>query len=177
MTAPETFPDACRRWRRLRKLSQLDLALAAEVSQRHVSWLETGRSRPSREMVLRLSEALEVPLRDRNLLLQAAGFAAHYRESSLNDPLMGAVREALVQVLDNHEPFPAVVVDRRWNVKLLNRAAELMLDLASDLQAMQVNETVNGEWNLAQLTLHPLGLRHPSFGACALSRWPAGTMR
>ena len=91
----QDFKTVCRHWRQFRKLSQLDLALAANVSQRHVSWLETGRSRPSREMVLRLSEAMEVPLRARNTLLQAAGFSAAYQESGLDEATMAPVLDAL----------------------------------------------------------------------------------
>ena len=93
-------------------MSQLDLAVAADVSQRHVSWLETGRSQPSREMVLRLSDAMEVPLRDRNQFLNAAGFAAIYKESGLDEPSMESVRSVLNDILSNHNPYPAVVLDR-----------------------------------------------------------------
>ena len=89
------FKTLCRRWRQYRKLSQLDLALMADVSQRHVSWLETGRSQPSREMVVRLSEAMDIPLRERNTLLQSAGFSAVYRETDLSDPAMAPVLDAL----------------------------------------------------------------------------------
>ena len=121
MTAATSFPTLCRQWRRLRHLSQLQLAEHAAISQRHLSWLENGRSQPSRDMVLRLAEALEVPLRERNALLHAAGFAPQYRESGLDEPHMAAVRAALDQVLIHHEPFPAVVVDRKWNLVLGNR--------------------------------------------------------
>ena len=116
--ASQPFQSICRQWRQFRKLSQLDLALAANVSQRHVSWLETGRSQPSREMVVRLSEAMDIPLRERNLLLQSAGFAAEYRESTLEDPAMAPVLDALTRVLEHHEPLPAMVVDRFWNVRM-----------------------------------------------------------
>src|SRR3954470_22493440 len=105
-----------REWRQRRRLSQLDLALEAGVSAPHLSFLETGRSKPSREMVLHLAEELEVPLRDRNRLLLAAGYAPVYGERSLDDPEMAPVREALELVLRGHEPYPAVVVDRGWNV-------------------------------------------------------------
>jgi len=99
-SASQNFPSVCRQWRQLRKLSQLDLALTADISQRHVSWLETGRSRPSREMVIRLSDALEIPLRERNVLLQSAGFSAVYNESRLDEPVMAPVLEALRHVLE-----------------------------------------------------------------------------
>lgn len=151
------FQSQCRRWRQLRKLSQLDLALAADVSQRHVSWLETGRSKPSREMVLRLSEAMEIPLRERNVLLQSAGFASVYSESSLEEPAMVPVLDALDRILAHHDPLPAVVVDRVWNVKRMNGAAKAMLALATDPAALR--EPGTGEINLALLTLHPGGLR------------------
>src|SRR6187549_2527819 len=98
-------------WRRRRRMSQLDLALEAGVSARHLSFLETGRSRPSRDMVLRLCEELSVPLRDRNGLLLAAGFAPAYQERPLEAPEMEPVRRAVAQVLTGHEPFPAAVVD------------------------------------------------------------------
>src|SRR5213596_2100771 len=101
-----------RDWRNRRRLSQLDLALEAGVSARHLSFVETGRSKPSREMVLHLAEQLEVPLRDRNQLLLAAGYAPAYAEHAIDAPEMSPVREALRRVLDGHNPYPAVVVDR-----------------------------------------------------------------
>jgi transcriptional regulator with XRE-family HTH domain len=155
----QDFPSACRQWRQYRKLSQLDLALAANVSQRHLSWLETGRSQPSREMVVRLADALEIPLRERNLLFQAAGYAAAYRETQLDEPAMAPVLDALNYVLSNHEPLPAVVVDRFWNVKKRNRAADLMLGIGGDPAAMLDDAGDDGELNLALLTVHPAGLR------------------
>ena len=156
----QTFPSLCRQWRRFRKLSQLDLALEADVSQRHVSWLETGRSRPSREMVERLSEAMDVPLRERNLLLTAAGFSPRYAERSLDEPTMAAVLDAIDRILGNHEPLPAVVVDRFWNVKRRNRAAERMFSLVGDLDQMSAELSPGStEPNLALLSLHPQGLR------------------
>lgn len=108
--------ELLRGWRELRRLSQLDLSLLADVSTRHLSFVETGRSQPSREMVLHLSEQLELPLRDRNQLLLAAGFAPVYPESPLDSPQMAAIMAAVRQILTAHEPFPAVVVDRRWNM-------------------------------------------------------------
>src|SRR5881227_654671 len=107
-----TVGTLLRDWRRRRRLSQLDLALEAGVSARHLSFVETGRSRPSAEMVLHLAEALDVPLRDRNQLLLAAGYAPVYGQRGLEEPEMGPVREALQQVLRGHEPYPALVVDR-----------------------------------------------------------------
>ncbi len=156
---PTEFRDACRQWRQHRKLSQLDLALAADVSQRHVSWLETGRSQPSREMVIRLSEAMEIPLRERNRLLQAAGFAALYTEKRLDEQGMEPVQQALTHVLNHHDPFPAVAVDRFWNVVRQNRAAGLLLGLRGDPQALLQSLGAADDFNLALLTLHPEGLR------------------
>ncbi|MEM6484826.1 MAG: helix-turn-helix transcriptional regulator [Pseudomonadota bacterium] len=154
--AAATFPQLCRHWRRHRHLSQLDLAEQAAISQRHLSWLETGRSQPSREMVLRLAEALEVPLRERNSLLHAAGFAPQYRESSLDEPHMAPIREALRQVLAHHDPFPAVVVDRKWNRVMGNEASDLMFVLAG---APAKHEEGGEPLNLAAATLAPEGLR------------------
>lgn len=151
------FASVFRRWRRQRKLSQLELALAAGVSQRHVSWLETGRSQPSREMVVRLAEAMDVPLRERNVLLQSAGYAALYRERQLDEPGMEPVLRAVRYVLDHHDPYPAAAVDRFWNVRMHNRAARLLL--GDDPAAWMERMGETGELNLALLSLHPGGLR------------------
>lgn len=156
---PQQFNTLCRRWRRFRKLSQLELALAANVSQRHLSWLETGRSQPSRDMVVRLSEAMDIPLRERNALFQSAGFAALYSESSLDEPAMAPVLEALNHILEHHEPLPAFAVDRLWNVKKQNRAAHLMFSAAGVADKMQEIDGHTPDTNLALMTLHPGGLR------------------
>lgn len=125
-----------RDWRQRRRLSQLDLALEAGVSARHLSFLETGRSKPSREMVLHLSERLDVPLRDRNRLLLAAGFAPAFEERAFDAPEMAPVREALDRVLTGHEPYPAVVVDRWWNLAAANRSiAMFTAGVPADLMA------------------------------------------
>ena len=158
-SAVSGFNELFREWRQFRRVSQLELALAANVSQRHVSWLETGRSRPSRDMVLRLAEALDIPLRERNALLRSAGFAALYGESSLEDPVMAPVDHALRQVLAHHEPLPAFVIDRAWNVRLHNSAGRLLLGVAGDPEALMAALGEPGEVNLAVLTLHPDGLR------------------
>lgn len=129
-TTDSPFPGLCRRWRRQRNLSQQALAELAAISQRHLSWLESGRSQPSRSMVQRLAAALDIPLRERNQLLQAAGFAPLYRESSLDEPLMAAVRSALQRILAHHQPYPALVMDRHWNWVMGNPAAEQLLKLA-----------------------------------------------
>jgi transcriptional regulator with XRE-family HTH domain len=146
-----TLGSLLRDWRRRRRLSQLDLALEAGVSARHLSFLETGRSRPSREMVLHLSEELDVPLRDRNRMLLAAGFAPAYEEHPIDAPEMGPVRAALDQVLAGHEPYPALVVDRWWNMVAANRSIALFLD---DVAPALLEPPVN----VLRLSLHPDGL-------------------
>ncbi len=153
------FASFCKQWRQYRKLSQLELALAAEVSQRHVSWLETGRSKPSREMVIRLSDAMDMPLRERNVFLQSAGYASIYSENALEAPAMEAVLAALRAVLRHHDPLPALVVDRFWNVRMINRGAEKLLGLSGDIDALWQAVGDDGRHNLALLTLHPKGLR------------------
>jgi transcriptional regulator with XRE-family HTH domain len=120
--------DQLRAWRQHRRLSQLELAGGAGVSTRHLSFLETGRSVPSRDMVLRLAEHLDVPLRDRNLLLVSAGYAPVYAETAIEEPRMDSVRAALRQVLGGHEPYPAVVVDRYWNLIDANAAVQFFME-------------------------------------------------
>ncbi|MFC4112393.1 helix-turn-helix domain-containing protein [Nonomuraea zeae] len=120
--------ELLREWRRRRRLSQLDLAIQADVSTRHVSFVETGRTIPSRAMLLHLAERLDVPLRERNRLLVAAGYAPAYDRRPLEDPDLAQAYEAIRSVLSGHEPFPAVAVDRRWNVVLTNSAMEVFLD-------------------------------------------------
>lgn len=140
-----------RDWRERRRMSQLDLALAAGVSARHVSFVETGRSRPSAEMVMQLAETLDVPLRDRNSLLLAAGYAPAFAQRDLADPEMGPVREAIERVLRGHEPFPALVVDRHWGMVAANQpVSALMSGVAEWLLEPPVN--------VLRLSLHPEGL-------------------
>src|SRR5881392_501833 len=115
-TQPVHIGDHLREWRQRRHLSQLDLAGDAEISARHLSFVETGRSAPSREMVLLLAERLDVPLRERNALLVAAGFAPMYRERRLDDPALQVARDAVQLILKSHEPYPALAVDRHWNL-------------------------------------------------------------
>jgi transcriptional regulator with XRE-family HTH domain len=150
-TAPTPIGELLRAWRQRRNLSQLELALGAEVSARHVSFLETGRARPSREMVIRLSEGLEVPLRERNSLLLAAGYAPVYPERSLDAPEMAPVRQALDRFLRSHEPYPAIVVDRYHNLIAANDALDLLLDgVAPEL----LDPPANG----MRIALHPEGM-------------------
>ncbi len=149
--APLPVGTLLRDWRQRRRLSQLDLALDAEVSTRHLSFVETGRSLPSREMVLRLAERLEVPLRERNRLLAAAGYAPMYAERRLDDPALAAARAAVELVLKGHEPYPALAVDRHWTLVSYNRAVpHLLAGLPPELLAPPVN--------VLRLSLHPQGL-------------------
>src|ERR687896_1504808 len=139
-TATVPLGTLLRDWRQRRRLSQLDLALEAGVSARHLSFLETGRAKPSREMVLHLSDQLDVPLRDRNRMLLAAGFAPAFEERPIDAPEMAPVREALDRVLTGHEPYPAVVVDRWWNLAAANRSIALFTDdVAPHLMEPPVN--------------------------------------
>src|SRR5262245_18533372 len=144
--------DLLRGWRQRRRLSQLDLATEAEVSPRHLSFVETGRSTPSRELLLHLAEHLDVPLRERNTLLLAAGYAPVYRERSLDDAEMDPVREALDRILAGHEPYPAVIVDRGWNLVSANGAA---IGLFTTEVAPHLLEP---PINVYRLGLHPEGL-------------------
>jgi transcriptional regulator with XRE-family HTH domain len=139
-------------WRRRRRLSQLELAVEAEVSTRHLSFVETGRSKPSRELLLHLAEHLDVPLRDRNGLLLAAGYAPDYRETPLDDATMAPVRDALDKVLAGHEPFPAVIVDRRWT--LVSANAPALAILADGVAPHLLEPPVN----TMRVSLHPDGL-------------------
>lgn len=161
-TSPSaSFGTTLRRWRRSRGMSQLDLALTAQTSSRHLSFLENDRASPSRTMVLRLAEALDVPLRERNALLTSAGFAAMFRETPLDAAAMREVRRALSLMLDKQEPYPALVIDRGWQVVMTNTAcARLMslLDLGPGGQPL----------NLLRLMMHPAGLRS------AIEDWEAG---
>jgi transcriptional regulator with XRE-family HTH domain len=145
--------DILRHWRRLRGQSQLDLALGAGVSQRHLSFIESGRSKPSRQMVLDIASALNMPLRETNLLLTAAGFASVYPESTWDARELALVRKALERVLKQHEPWPAVVMDRYWNVIMTNEAAPRFFNNFIDL------ERRTGPRNLLHLMFDPQGMR------------------
>src|SRR3982750_1233483 len=126
-TSDDAFGTMLRSWRSTRRMSQLELASVAGVSSRHLSFIETGRARPSREMVVHLAEQLNVPLRERNTLLTAAGFAPLYRETPLPAPEMDQARDAIDLILQRH-PYPAVAVDRRWDVVNANAAAFAFLE-------------------------------------------------
>ena len=148
---PAPFGERLRHWRQHRRLSQLDLAHAAEVSTRHLSCVETGRASPSRDMVLRLANRLEVPLRERNALLVAAGYAPMYRDRPLDAPEMVGARAAVQRILDCHEPWPALAMDRHWNLVMANRmVAPLLAGVSPELLEPPVN--------LLRISLHPGGL-------------------
>jgi transcriptional regulator with XRE-family HTH domain len=140
-----------REWRMRRRRSQMDLALEVGVSARHLSFVETGRSRPSPELLLSLADHLDVPLRDRNVFMLAAGYAPRYARTSLDDPSMARVRAALQQLLDGHDPYPGVVIDRAWNVVLANPAA-------SRLSAALPFELTTPRLNVFRACLHSDGL-------------------
>jgi transcriptional regulator with XRE-family HTH domain len=143
------FGVLIRRWRQRRRMTQMDLASAADSSTRHLSYLETGRAQPSREMVMNLAERLDVPLRERNALLLSAGFAPAFQERSLAE--LTSARHAIEQILQAHRPYPAFAVDRHWNIVLSNRALpQLYVDVSPELLRPPVNAV--------RLTLHPRGL-------------------
>jgi transcriptional regulator with XRE-family HTH domain len=146
-----------REWRQRRRLSQLDLALEADISTRHLSFVETGRARPSRELLMQLANLLELPLRERNVLLVSAGFAPAFADRGLDAPELAAARAAVDLVLTGHEPYPALALDRHWNLVLANRAALRLVELvAPELRTPPVN--------MMRLSLHPQG-----FGAALLN--------
>lgn len=140
-----------RDWRQRRRLSQMDLALEAGISTRHLSFLETGRATPSRDMVLRLAEGLDMPLRDRNALLLAAGFAPVFPDRAFTDPGLADLRRTVQAVLDAHAPHPALALDRRWTLLAANAALSPML-------AGVAPHLLDGEVNVLRLSLHPQGL-------------------
>jgi len=147
------FGTELKHWRQARGLSQLELATRADVSQRHISFLETGRSRPSSDMVMHLGRTLDVPPREQNTLLSAAGHAPVFTETSLDD--MVGVRSALDHILNAHEPYMAVILDRRWNIVASNSAATSFLSAVFS----DVPEWVTPPLNIMRLSLHPDGLR------------------
>lgn len=154
MTASRTRPAAgplLRQWRERRRLSQLELSSRSAVSTRHLSYVETGRSRPSRELLLHLAEELDVPLRERNRLLLSGGYAPLYSELPLDAPEMDAVRTALRRLLTAHEPYPAVVLDRGWHLVDANASASALLQGAAE-------HLLRPPLNILRLTLHPDGV-------------------
>ncbi len=140
-----------RDWREQRRISQLELALRADSSARHISFIETGRSRPSEDMVLRLAEQLDIPVRERNALLVIAGYAPRYPQTSLDDPAMASLRESLERLLAAYEPYPALVVDGTYGVVAANRGVALLLEGVPE-------KLLTPPLNAMRLTLHPEGL-------------------
>ncbi|WP_037673626.1 helix-turn-helix domain-containing protein [Streptomyces griseus] len=140
-----------RAWRERRRVSQLELALRADSSARHISFVETGRSRPSEEMVLRLAEHLDVPVRERNALLLAAGYAPHYRQTPLDDPALDALRAGMERLIQGYEPYPALVVDATYTVVAANRGITMLLEGVPE-------SLLTPPLNAMRLTLHPQGL-------------------
>ncbi|MDF3931274.1 helix-turn-helix domain-containing protein [Pseudomonas citronellolis] len=153
MNSPTTQPVGAllRQWRQRRRLSQLDLACDAEISTRHLSFVENGRALPSREMLLHLADQLDIPLRERNRLLSAAGYAPVYTELPLDDPELTVARQAIDQLLKAHEPNPAMVVDRHWNLLASNHAVSVFL---TGVDAELLKPPVN----VLRMSLHPKGL-------------------
>lgn len=155
--------DLLRQWRQRRRLSQLDLACEADISTKHLSFLETGRSLPSRDMVLHLADRLDIPLRERNQLLVAAGYAPVFRQRPLADPALATMRKAIDQVLAGHEPYPALAVDRHWSLVAANAAVPPLL-------AGVTPALLRPPVNVLRLSLHPGGLA-PRIGN--LAEWRA----
>ncbi len=149
--AVRSVGDHLREWRQRRRMSQLDLACEADISTKHLSFLETGRSQPSRDMVLHLADRLEIPLRDRNMLLVAAGYAPVFPERPLGDPALGAARKAIDLVVAGHEPYPALAVDRHWSMLAANATVGRLM---AGVDAALLKPPVN----VLRLSLHPKGL-------------------
>jgi transcriptional regulator with XRE-family HTH domain len=143
--------ELLRDWRERRRLSQLELSIQAEISSRHLSFVETGRSRPSSEMIMRLTEHLQVPLRERNRVLLAGGYAPAYPETALSAPEMATVRQMVHRVLVGHDPYPALVADRHWNLLEANGGIALFTEGCAP-------ELLDGPVNVLRLSLHPDGM-------------------
>ena len=151
LDGPKQVGALIKEWRQRRRISQLDLSIESGISTRHLSFVETGRSKPSSEMILKLSEFLNVPLRERNHLLLAGGYAPAYAEHPLDAPEMTAARSAVREVLKAHEPYPALAVDRMWNVVDANANVNTLMQVASP-------HLLEGQVNALRLTLHPDGM-------------------
>ena len=151
MNTSPTAGALLRQWRQRRRLSQLDLACEAEISTRHLSFVETGRAQPSRDMLLHLAEQLDIPLRERNRLLGAAGYAPLYSQHELADPALAPARQAIEQLLKAHEPYPALAIDRQWNLLAANAAVAPFL-------AGVPAELLGPPLNVLRISLHPQGL-------------------
>ncbi len=154
-----SFGTLLKQWRDQRGVSQLDLSLKSEVSQRHISFLESGRAKPSREMILELATALEIPLRQQNLMLTSAGFAPIHTETDLSASEMTSVRKALDFMLCQQEPYPAIVVDRYWNLLLTNKGATRLLTTFIEPDKLPKLFCIDGKINLMRAVFHSQGLR------------------
>ncbi len=154
-----TFGMLLKQWRDRRNLSQLELALTSQVSQRHISFLESGRAKPSQEMVLQLAMGLEIPLRQQNLLLSAAGFAPIHAETDMLAPEMASINKAINFMLCQQEPYPAIMIDRYWNLLLANNGATKLLNTFIDPDKLQDLFCIDGKINLMHFTFDPQGLR------------------
>jgi transcriptional regulator with XRE-family HTH domain len=154
VTLTETAPsvgESLRWWRERRRLTQLDLSAQAGVSTRHISFLETGRSAPTAAMILRLAECLGIPLRDQNSLLLSAGFAPAYSQRQLTEPPLSMINDAINRILDAHSPYPALVVDRQWNLVAANNAIDVLITGSAPF-------LLEPPVNVMHLTFHPDGL-------------------
>ncbi len=158
--------ELLRGWRERRRLSQLDLSIQAEISTRHLSFIETGRSHPTPKMIMRLTEQLDVPLRERNALLLAAGYAPAYPQHGLDEPELESVRAALRQVLTGHEPYPAVVINRWWELLDSNSAVGTFVDGCAP-------ELLDPPVNVLRLSLHPDGMAPRIVNLPAVAHPPA----
>ena len=147
----QTVGNLLRNWRERRRKSQLELALDAEISTRHLSFVETGRAKPSREMILLLAENLQIPLRERNKILISGGYAPIFSEKNLEDVSLNAVKTAIDLILQGHEPFPALAVDRHWNMVAANKIVPILLEEVSP-------KLLENPINVLRLSLHPEGL-------------------
>ncbi len=153
------FGGLLRHWRKIRSVSQLELAAQAETSQRYISFLESGRARPSREMIVRLCETLDIPLRERNRLFTAAGFAPAYPEGRLDGPELSAMREGLELLLSYSEPHATIVVDKCWNLVMGNRATLNLFNEFIDMEATWKEIDQDDDKNILRMLFHPKGLR------------------
>ncbi|NJK52381.1 MAG: helix-turn-helix transcriptional regulator [Leptolyngbyaceae cyanobacterium SU_3_3] len=156
---PHSFGTLLKQWRDRRGFSQLDLAIESGVSQRHISFIESGRAKPSRKMILELAIVLEIPLRQQNLMLTAAGFAPVHSENDLSSPEMASIRKALDFILKQQEPLPAIIIDRYWNLLLTNNGTNRLLATFIDPSRLRTLFYTDGTINLMRVIFHSQGLR------------------
>ncbi len=154
-----TFGNLLKYWRKQRNFSQLDLGLASDVSQRHISFLESGRANPSQEMILQLATVLDIPLREQNIMLTTAGFPPIYSESDLSSPEFEPIRKALDFIMLSQAQFPVLVMDRYWNLIQTNSASQQLINWLIDSQDLQKFFCIDGKINMMRLMLHPQGLK------------------